>query len=82
MQDVRSSEELITYEEKALETARKDFPGWDFNRIFAGWRITPAGTPVIEAVSIDDAVRKLRVHVSEETPDTSDANHGVPKDAA
>jgi hypothetical protein len=46
--------------ERALEAARGDWPAWEIRETFGGFLATPAGAPVVQAIGLDDLVRKLR----------------------
>ena len=48
--------------ERWLAAAKEAFPGWDFHQVMTGWMAVPAGATVIQALTLDGIVEKLRQH--------------------
>jgi hypothetical protein len=46
--------------ERQLAAIRAEFPGWDFIEVFAGWLAVPAGTTVVQGMTLDSVAEKLR----------------------
>lgn len=47
-------------EEARLLAARDTFPGWEILETFGGYLAVPKGAVIIQAISIDAIVKKLR----------------------
>lgn len=59
---IETAAERDARDERELTLLRAEFPEseWDVRRTFDGWLATPAGAPVVKAITVAGIAEKLR----------------------
>jgi hypothetical protein len=46
--------------DRYLKAAQEAYPAWDIRPVFGGYLAVPKDTPVIQGISVDSVVEKIR----------------------